>query len=331
LSLRSVHPAVYIVVLAVAMGAAFGTKLRMKGIFACPARYGATEYLSDCNASNYGDYDHGAFWFGLEPKARQAASQARVVVLGNSRMQFAFSSPETVAWFKQRSIPFYMLGFAHYESVTFVTPILEKVKPHPKAYVINADRFFAEWLSPTSRRIFYERDARARYNEKHFWQGPHKALCGAIPSLCGHELAIYRNMANGTWSTSGVRPHHPSGVGDGNPSQVELWPHYSDLAKEFVGKLNVDRQCVILTIVPYQDTKRAEAQAIAAALGTPFIAPQVEGLSTFDGSHLDIQSAARWSAAFLDAAGPLLEHCTGNAPTATITAAVAARASAPGT
>jgi len=84
-----------------------------------------------------------------------------VMLLGNSRAQFAFSAPVTARWFGDRSIPFYSLGFSHYESVTFVTPVLARVKPHASAYVINADRFFAEWLSPTSRRVVNERDTRS--------------------------------------------------------------------------------------------------------------------------------------------------------------------------
>ncbi len=307
--LSSSRPAIYIVVLLATMAAAFATKLRLRGVFACPASYGTSAYLSDCESSNYGDYDHGAFWFSLEPKAQRAAADASVVVIGNSRVEFGFSSPVTVRWFEQRSIPFYLLGFSHYESVTFVTPILERVRPHASAYVINADRFFAEWLSPAVQRIWNERDSRARYDEKQFWQGPHKALCGSVPSLCGRRFAVYRDIKNGMWFTSGVLPDEPSGVADSRPTDVEKWPHYIDLATTFIDQLNVDRKCVVLTIVPTKETKRAEAQAIAEAIGVQFIAPRVEDLTTFDGSHLSVQSAARWSAAFFDAAGPVLERC----------------------
>jgi len=301
----------YVIILLVVVAASLAVKVRFRGVFACPASYGSIAYLSDCNAPNYGDYDHGAFWFGLEPEAQRAASQAKVILLGNSRTQFAFSSPVTARWFGDRSIPFYSLGFSHFESITFVTPVLARVQPRASAYVINADRFFAEWLSPTSRRIVYERDARARYDEKQFWQRLHKPVCGALPSLCGDDLAIYRTLANGIWFTSGVLPNRPSGVSDGAPSDVERWPHYIDVARGFIGGLKVDRQCVVLTIVPTIDTKRAEAQAIAEALGVPFVAPRIDDLSTFDGSHLNVESAARWSAAFLEAAGPVLERCTG--------------------
>jgi hypothetical protein len=309
--LGKANAATYIVILLVAVAASLAYKVRFRGVFACPASYGSIAYLSDCNASNYGDYDHGAFWFGLEPDTQRAARQAKVMLVGNSRVQFGFSSPVTARWFADRSITFYSLGFSHFESVTFVTPVLERVQPHASAYVINADRFFAEHLSPASHRVVYENDARAHYDEKHFWQRLHKAVCGALPPLCGHEFAVYRNVANGMWFTSGTPPRNPKRVSDGTPADLEHWPHYIELAKDFIGGLKVDRQCIVLTIVPSVGTKRAEAQAIAQALGLTFIAPNIDDLSTFDGSHLDVDSAARWSAAFLEAAGPVLERCAG--------------------
>jgi hypothetical protein len=310
-SLAAARPALYLAIVLSVLAATYIVKLRTTGIFACPAAYGDVAYLSDCNAGNYGDYDHGAIWFGLEPEAQMAASKARVLFLGNSRLQFAMSSPATARWFDERSIPFYSLGFSHYESVTFVTPVLERVKPQARAYVINADRFFAEWESPTSRRVMHERDAHARYDEKRAWQRLHKPLCSTLPALCGNELAVYRTVGNGVWFTSGVKPDERVAVADGPPADAERWPEFVELANRFLGHLPVDRQCVVLTIVPYARTKRAEAQAIAKALGVPFIAPSVDGLTTFDGSHLDSRSASRWAAAFLDAAGPVIERCAG--------------------
>src|ERR1700689_4561402 len=58
--------------------------LRKYGIFGCPASgYGSDGYLGYCGATSYGDYDHGAMWFGLEPKATSAAANARVLFIGN--------------------------------------------------------------------------------------------------------------------------------------------------------------------------------------------------------------------------------------------------------
>jgi hypothetical protein len=305
------RPALYLAIVVAALALTFVAKLRLSGVFACPAAYGGVGYLSDCNASNYGDYDHGAFWYGLEPATLEAASRARVLFIGNSRIQFAMSAPATARWFDRRSIPFFSLGFSHYESVTFFTPVLERVKPQAKAYVINADRFFAEWLSPASHHIMFERDARARYDEKRFWQRLHEPLCSGWPALCGRAFAVYRTIGNGLWYTTGTKPDERVAVADGAAVDREKWPHFIELARQFVERLPVPRSCVVLTIVPYGATKRAEAQAIAQALGVPFVAPSVDGLTTFDGSHLDGRSAALWSAAFLEEAGPTLEPCAG--------------------
>jgi hypothetical protein len=39
------------------------------------------------------------------------------------------------------------------------------------------------------------------------------------------------------------------------------------------------------------------------------VAPELEGLSTSDGYHLDRVSADRWARAFLEAAGPEIRSC----------------------
>ncbi len=301
----------YVAALVLALAATFAVKLRSHGVFACPARYAGAAYLSDCNAAEYGDYDHGAFYFGLEPSAREAASRAQVLFLGNSRIQFALSAPATTRWFGDRSIPFYSLGFSHYESVTFLTPVLERVKPHPRAVVINADRFFAEWQSPASHRVMDDGAARAAYEAKRNWQKAHEPLCSHLPAACGDAFAVYRMADNGIWVTAGRKPDQRVGVADGPADDTARWPHFIDLAHRFVDTLGVERECLILTIVPNSRTRRAEAEAIAQALGARFVAPSVEGLTTFDGSHLDSRSAALWSSAFLEAAGPLLERCVG--------------------
>lgn len=311
-ALTTARPGVFLAILLLVTLATFAIKLRSHSVFACPAGYGTHAYLSDCNALNYGDYDHGSFWFGLEPAADLAARQAEVIFVGNSRIQFALGTPVAAQWFDARKIPFFSLGFSHYESVTFFTPVLQRVQPRPKAYVINADRFFAEWLSPVARRVVQERDARARYVEKRFWQRAHKTLCTSLGALCGHQFAVYRDVGTGQWFTSGIQPDERVPVADAAPTDVEQWPHFTELATAFVDRLSVDRRCIVLTIVPSPKTKRAEAQAMAQALGVPFIAPEVSGLTTFDGSHLDKRSAALWSAAFLAAAGPVLERCAGH-------------------
>jgi len=311
---RKAVPALFVLLIACSFGGTFVYKVRFDGIFACPASgYGSNAYLSDCTARTYGDYDHGAFWFGLEPQAQRAVAEADVLLVGSSRVQFAFAGTATASWFSALGIRHYLLGFSNSETVAFFRPLFSKIRPRAKVYVINVDRFFDDRVSPPTEQILQGRDVLVRYEEKRTWQSLHRGLCAALPVACGNAFAVYRTRETGVWQRMGGGRFEAKQVSDGEPSNVERWDQYARLGEAFLAQLPVDRSCVILTIVPTVETKRAEAMAIAAKVGHDLLAPQLEGLRTFDGSHLDEASAERWSAAFLREAGPRIRKCVGAA------------------
>src|SRR5689334_5407029 len=89
-------PVAYVCVILVAVLASYGYWMRTRTLFACPGDgYSADRYIAYCDAGNYADYEHGAFWFGLEPAASQYAKDADVLFLGNSRLQVGFSTAAT--------------------------------------------------------------------------------------------------------------------------------------------------------------------------------------------------------------------------------------------
>jgi hypothetical protein len=80
-------------------------------------------------------------------------------------------------------------------------------------------------------------------------------------------------------------------------------------AVQFLARFT-QKECVILTTVPYVGTEIGTAKAIAKGLGLDLVAPEnVEGLQTYDGYHLDQPSAQRWSQAFFQTAGPRIRSC----------------------
>ena len=80
-AVQRARPGLYIAIVVFALLAAFGYRQRINGIFACPATgYAADAYLSDCLARNYGDFDHGSFWYGLDGPSRESAKRSRSTV-----------------------------------------------------------------------------------------------------------------------------------------------------------------------------------------------------------------------------------------------------------
>jgi len=306
------RPVLYSLVVISAAVAVFAYGLRTEGIFACPAAsYSSDQYLAYCNSLAYGDYDHGAFWFDLEPNATKFATAADVMFVGNSRMQFAFSTAATKEWFDATERSYYLLGFSHTENSAFVAPLLSTLQPRASVYIVNVDRFFDDHETPPAAEILHGAGTESRYRRKRFWQEPHRVVCGAIPRLCGHELTFFRARSDGRWRFAGADDLVGSGVGNGPPTDQESWARYERQATEFLASLHADPGCIIFTIVPTQQTRHAEASAIAASVGYDLVAPDFEDLRlrTFDGSHLDPPSAQRWSQRFFDVAGPLIRKC----------------------
>lgn len=298
----------YMLLLLAVAAASGGYGARHLGIFNCQASgYGSDGYLSYCGATSYGDYDHGAMWFGLEPAAASAAANARLLFLGNSRTQFAFSTKATADWFSSISKSYYLLGFSHFENNTFELPLLRKLRPQAKAYVINIDSFFERNETGPGRAVMQDDSARGRYDEKRLWQGIHKASCGAIKALCGHSEAIFRARSSGAWVVTGDFTSEVVSYSE-NPDQ-DMVTSYTSLGRQVLTRLPVNPSCIILTVVPTVKTEVGTARAVATALGSDLIEPKLNGLVTFDGVHLDATSAEQWSAAFFDKAGPRIQHC----------------------
>ncbi|HLY52740.1 MAG TPA: hypothetical protein VKQ31_07010, partial [Steroidobacteraceae bacterium] len=122
------------------------------------------------------------------------------------------------------------------------------------------------------------------------------------------RFAAYRSRATGAWSfarpPAANKPVSDDPTVDAGEVQRQL-----EVARLFIARLPVNADCVILTVVPTVKTRRVAAEALAAGLGMPLIAPDPEGLVTFDGSHLEPQSAVRFARAFFAAAGPRLQRC----------------------
>jgi len=307
-------PAIYIIVLLVACVAAYVYKFRTENIFACPGGSGYTSdrYLSYCEAANYGDYEHGAFWFKLEPAAVKSAVAAEVLFLGDSRLQFAFSTVATESWFSSNAISYYLLGFVGFENSQFARALLHKLRPNARVYVIAIGDFFESAERPIAVPVLHDGASQTRYEIKGVLQLIHKAMCTKLAKVCGHSLVIYRSRQSGMW----YMPETTKFRGLERPvsydEQVEEHSVHDAVAigQTFLSELPVNRDCVILTVVPTVGTKIRMAEAISKGLDKTLVVPEhVDALSTREGVHLDQISAEHWSEAFFKAAGSAIRKC----------------------
>jgi hypothetical protein len=306
------RPALYVFIVLGFVLAAYAYKLRTDGIFACWADgYASDQYLAYCHAKGYGDYEHGAFWFGLEPSTRGAVSGAEVLFLGSSRMQIALSTAATNRWFSSDHVKYFLLGFGYNGNVLFEGELLRKFGTHARAYVISVDGFFNPQESQPVKAVMHDASAWNHYEVKHLWQLAHETLCQGLPALCGKRYTIFRSRETGAYRLSGLGEFQSHPVSYDEKVDPAAAEREAAEGKAFLSKLPVGADCVILTVIPTDETSLGTANAIAKAIGQPLVNPEIAKLQTFDGSHLDPQSAERWSEAFLKAAGPQIRRCLG--------------------
>jgi hypothetical protein len=309
-SLFAVRPAIYGCLVSIAVFVAFAYELRTRTIFACQADgYTADQYVAYCNGRKYGEYEHGAFAFDLEPSAENFARSADVLVLGSSRIQVALSTKATADWFSAALARYYLLGFSYNENIIFAESILPKIRPQARVYVINVDDFFDRFESFPVKAIFHEQGARKQYETKRLWQRVHEPICKKFAMLCGASFTIFRSRETGAYHEEGGPRTKMIPVSYDPSVDQEVVDRNATAAVDFLSRFT-QRKCVILTMVPYVGTKIGNATAIATALGMELVTPSIpEGLQTFDGNHLDQPSASRWSQAFFQAAGPQIRSC----------------------
>lgn len=307
-----VRPASYIyvsIVLGAILAAGF-YKLRTEGIFACEASgYSSDRYLSYCHISGYGDYEHGAFWFGLEPSIQDHVTNAEVLFLGSSRMQLGLSTDATADWFSSVPARYYLMGFGYNENAAFAQELLIKFKPKAKVYVLDIERFFERTETVPARAVMRDSAARWRYEVKRLWQFVHRPICQGLPMICGDQYVIFRSRETGAFSVSGLSQFKSAAVSYDRSTNKTEPSNEVAVGREFLSRLPVKQECIILTTVPEVGTKIERVNAIANALGKTLVMPELDGLRTYDGLHLDRPSAERWSKAFVQAAAPQIRSC----------------------
>jgi hypothetical protein len=306
------RPTLYISVVLVAALVSYAHWLRAYSIFSCQADgYSSDRYLAYCGGEHYADYEHGAFWFDLEPPARIFARNADVLFIGNSRIQVALSTAETDNWFAAASARYYLLGFSYSTNVIFTDKLLRMIRPRARVYVINVDDFFERYETPPVKTIFHDPEARSRYEDKRSWQRIHEPICKTFAALCGVNPVTYRSRETGAFTKRTSEPYlTPAPVSYDQDIDQQVVDGYTVAAIVFLSRLPVDRRCVILTNVPTVKTKIGNIETAATNLGMNLVAPEIpEGLRTYDGSHLDQPSAERWSRAFFQSVGSRIRSC----------------------
>lgn len=258
-------------------------------------------------------YSHFVLYFGLG-RSIDSVRRADILLLGNSRMLFAFPSDVLAPRLAKYGLSAFNLGFQHSEFNAFPERVLERNDLRPRVVIVNEDQFFTGTMSPLARSIvgrtaWDDRKAALEARAAHDWRSTLGAL---LPRFLPQIPVPYESTPNMLWFT--FRSEDTGGI------YVEHWPDYrlpvradrgvatiTDVelraGERFRDWLRQRGGRLVLTYIPSSIPfgTRERAREFAERLRVPFVSPQLDDLRTSDRSHLDPASARRFTDAFVEA------------------------------
>lgn len=284
----------------------------------CYAPWPAGYFLAYCSSAQFGDYEHGAYYYNLEPEAVAALKRSDVLFFGTSRAQFALSTRTLQEFFAERGIAPYLLGFGYNEAGAFPLALVREYRLNPRVVVILADPFFRNRSTPHVRvtqrvrwRIVTE---LYEFLQKQAFIAVGSRVCTARPSLCETaEPVVHRSTTDGSWRPFRFDLKARVALGEHTPAityTAAMAAGDLAFAEEFLTATGVPRSCVVLSAAPSALVDSdAYVTEMGRLLGVRVSLPSVDSLTTFDGSHLTPESAERWSAALLAEIDDTLAGC----------------------
>lgn len=258
------------------------------------------------------EIDHYVLYNGFG-SALEHARQADVIILGNSRVLFAFD-PEVVREVsRQTGIKFYSLGFGYGDMVTFPLEIIKKHDLRPPVVVVNADEFFGVAVSKVAQNVLDDGywGGFKHVMETNIAWSVGRRLHRVIPRFNNlPELIIYRSSIDGSWLIpDGITPdRYPVSVPDSlelqaitvNKHLLEQFKATENYRLAAIFKKEMDKRGtkIVFTITPHDRADYTEAVKLSVLLDIPLVLSVPEGLETWDKSHLTKESAERYTRAF---------------------------------
>ena len=293
-------------VLAAAVWSVTPLRARTQQVATAPSMLSRFDYLA--HDARSGHVDHYELFHGLGD-LDERLRDADVLFLGNSRLMFAMPPRLIRPFFRARGLHHYVMGFGHVEANVFAEAVIERLDLRPSLVIVNADgTFFTDTTSDwgqvvmTSSRfdaLKYRWEARATHAVRRVL---HRYVPHALELYRNEpEIIIYRSSLDGTWDVQwasyvdfGARvPPDPGGLDALDPRTIAI-------ARSFQAEVAARGARLLLMSVPAPDVSPGHARALAAALDVPLLAPPIEELRHFDGSHLIPSSAQRYASGLLD-------------------------------
>ncbi len=249
------------------------------------------------------ELSHIALYHEIGPSIEHAR-QADILLFGNSRQQTGLREEVINREARKLGLKTFTIATGHADKTRFALALIQKHDLKPRVVIASGGPFvFTEGLSPWAREVMAMSrwDAQKRFRERSVAWWVKSSLHRGLPRLDffntgpTYPWIHYRSEETGWWRNAFEPPgRYPVSVQPERRSYQFTLP----LARELKQELDQRGALLVLTIVPYLDTRSGHLAYLSQELGVPYILPSFDGMQTADGTHLSRVSALRFSTEF---------------------------------
>ena len=279
--------------------------------------YARGDFMTSCGDIKVDRYSYGSIYLGVQKDAVDRARNADVLIFGNSRTARSFSTDTIDQYFKEKNLTYMNLA-AEGTSYRAALLMMESLKIKPKIILVNNEIFYTTKISPAFRELVdYPNKYKTRFQFFHAAQSLHKKVCAS-----GHVKlkSFYCEGKKGTGWRSGVNGQILKWNLIAPPEKQKLLSYDPNSRLPSLGRLvgnaeNMTKSpalkgsCPILYLVNSPVSSPKLMEQMAEELGVLSAFAPMEGLYSYDGSHLDRPNSEKWARGFIKILDPVIDTC----------------------
>ncbi|MDA8708018.1 hypothetical protein N9M10_01455 [Hellea sp.] len=281
-----------------------------------PEGYANGDFMTFCRGIKVDRYAFGSIYLGAQKNAVKNAEDADVIIFGNSRTMRSFSTDTMDSYFKEKGLSYMVLAS---EGASFRSAVLtsERMKIKPKIVMVNSEIFFSDKVSPAFRDLVDFPDKyKTRYSFFNAAQTLHKKICGAKGTFLkktyckGTSRTNWRSAETGRFKWDLIaEPEKQVPFSNSLKEDHPLSGLYTDRAIELFEMQNYRDSCPVFYLVNSPRAAPKLMESIAKSLGIQSVFAYINGLASYDKSHLDRPTSERWAGEFVKALDPVVDNC----------------------
>lgn len=234
------------------------------------------------------------------------ARKADILIIGNSRAQLGFREEPTIRAAENLGLTVFNLAVGHADGVYFAFDLIRRHDLRPKIVVVNGGPFvffqnYSRWAQEVVNMGGWNARKTVIEGTASWWLT--SRLHRVLPRIEYFDRRLnsrwihYRSSRNGWWRNVLVPgSRYPVGMG----KELDNFNRSMELATKFKKDMDTRGTLIVLTTVPWNGTMVSHLEWFSENLGMAHVLPSYEGLQTADGSHLDPESASRFSKDFFE-------------------------------